>query len=221
MGWTKQNENFYTHTTAPFSLSYINGTWFVVDNRDQSKAIPFDDIFNNPVFSIDFSSANLIVNSLDSTTTILGNHIRGESANTPSTPAHSFKTEISSGLYRESAGVLAISILGTKVLTINSLPSFLGRSWVNFNGSTATIRSSGNVSSINYNAAGLYTVNMTVGMGAANYAVTVGCASFAGGLNPHFSTPRNGISAGSFQILVMDTVLNQVDSSEVYAMVFR
>lgn len=127
MSWIQQNANFYIHSDAPFSLQYIGTAWYLVDNRDQSKAIPFSDIFNNPSFPIDLSSADVLVKSLTSSTTVSagtvlsGTHLRGEAANTPSTPAHSFKTEISSGFYRESPGVMAFSSLGTKVSRIDSL----------------------------------------------------------------------------------------------------
>lgn len=126
MSWIKQNSNLYTHSDAPFSLQYIGSTWYLVDNRDQSKAIPFSDIFNNPVYAIDLSNQDVLVNSLSSTTTISagtvssGTHLRSEGANTPATPGHSFKNEISSGLYRESAGVLALAILGTKIVQFDS-----------------------------------------------------------------------------------------------------
>jgi len=160
MSWTKQNENFYTHDQAPFSISLINGTWFLIDNRDQSKGIPFEDIYNNPVWSLNLGNQS-----------ILASHFRGEGLNTPSTPAHSFKTEISSGFYRESAGVLAFSVLGSKVLTINSIPSFLFKSWVSFNGVTPAIVQSGNVLSITKNGTGDYTVTFNTNMTDANYAI--------------------------------------------------
>jgi hypothetical protein len=160
MSWTKQNANFYTHDQAPFSISLINGTWFLIDNRDQSKGIPFEDIYNNPVWNLNLGNQS-----------ILASHFRGEGLNTPSTPAHSFKTEISSGLYRESAGVLAFSVLGNKVLEINSKPSFLCKAWVNFNGTgTVAIRASGNVSSITDNGTGDYTINFMEALPDANYS---------------------------------------------------
>jgi hypothetical protein len=48
------------------------------------------------------------------------------------------------------------------------------RAWVNFNGSGGTsVRGSGNVSSVTYNAAGDYTVNFTTTLVDANYATAV------------------------------------------------
>jgi len=104
MSWIKQNENFYTHDVAPFSLSYINGSWFLIDNRDQSKAVPYEDIYNNPVFSPNFL-----------TQSVLASHFRGEASNTPSTPAHSFKTDIDTGMYRISDGKVGFSSNGSRV----------------------------------------------------------------------------------------------------------
>lgn len=46
----------------------------------------------------------------------------------------------------------------------------LCRAWVNFNGSTAVIRSSFNVGSITKNGTGDYTVNFTTALPDANYA---------------------------------------------------
>jgi hypothetical protein len=115
MPWIKQNSNLYTHSDAPFSLQYIGSTWYLVDNRDQSKAIPFSDIFNNPAYPIDLSNQDVLVNSLSSASFVNATHLRSETANTPATPGHSFKTEINSGMYRISAGKIGFSSLGNRV----------------------------------------------------------------------------------------------------------
>jgi hypothetical protein len=52
-------------------------------------------------------------------------------------------------------------------------PLQLCKAWVNFNGSTATIRSSYNVSSITKVGAGNYTVNFTTALTDANYSFCV------------------------------------------------
>lgn len=49
----------------------------------------------------------------------------------------------------------------------------LSKAWVNFNGSTAGIRSSFNVSSISRNGTGDYTVNFTNALADANYSTVV------------------------------------------------
>jgi hypothetical protein len=176
MSWVKQNENLYNHSEAPFCIVKQSSNWVLIDTRDQSKAIPIDDIFNNPIFSINFENQ-----------VVLASHFRGEGLNTPATPAHSFKTEISSGLYRESAGVLAISSLGTKVLTINTIPSYLCKAWVSFDGSvTSPISSgSGNISSIIKNGTGDYTINFATPMQDANYSI-------------YMSSKQNEANLGSF-----------------------
>jgi hypothetical protein len=47
------------------------------------------------------------------------------------------------------------------------------KAWVNFNGSTAAIRASYNVTSITKNGAGDYRVNLTNAMADVNYAISV------------------------------------------------
>lgn len=109
MTWIKQNENSYIHDTAPFSIIKQNEIWYVVDSRDQSKAVPYDDIFNNPVYNIDFSDK-----------TLLAKHFRAEGLNTPGTPGFSFQGDINSGFYRISEDVIGVSIGGIKVAQFDS-----------------------------------------------------------------------------------------------------
>lgn len=103
MTWIKQNENSYIHDTAPFSIIKQNEIWYVVDSRDQSKAVPYDDIFNNPVYDIDFSSKSL-----------LAKHFRAEGVNTPGTPGFSFQGDINSGIYRIGEDRIGFSAGGVK-----------------------------------------------------------------------------------------------------------
>lgn len=58
-------------------------------------------------------------------------------------------------------------------LTGANQESFSCRAWVNFNGTTGTIRGSGNVSSVTRNSAGNYTVNFTDAMPDTNYVTNV------------------------------------------------
>ena len=62
-----------------------------------------------------------------------------------------------------------------------SAPIYGCRAWVNFDGTTspATIRASGNVTSVTKNATGDYTINFTTAMSDANYSAvsSVGAAS--------------------------------------------
>lgn len=72
------------------------------------------------------------------------------------------------------AGALTISTLNndTGVLATQNGMTGIAKAWVNYNGSTQTIRSSFNISSITYSSAGIYVLNFTTAMVNANYAVT-------------------------------------------------
>lgn len=56
----------------------------------------------------------------------------------------------------------------------------LCRAWVNFNGSTAVIRASFNVSSITRNATGDYTINYTTAFSDTNYATVASTSAWYG-----------------------------------------
>jgi hypothetical protein len=61
-------------------------------------------------------------------------------------------------------------------LNPNGTENYKCRAWVNFNGvTTATIRASGNVSSVTRNGTGDYTVNFTTAMPDANYSTVGTC----------------------------------------------
>ena len=55
------------------------------------------------------------------------------------------------------------------------------KAWLNYNGSTTTIRASYNVSSVTRNSAGNYTVNMTTALSDTNYVVNVTADSASSG----------------------------------------
>lgn len=131
MTWIKQSDELYINDQTFFSLEKIDGIWYVINNKDNFKSIPFTDIFNNPVFPIDLSNVDLIVKSLVSTGAISGNslaitnaatakHFRGEAANTPATPALSFQTDLDTGLYRISDGIIGVSSNGALVAFFDS-----------------------------------------------------------------------------------------------------
>jgi len=62
----------------------------------------------------------------------------------------------------------------TTIATQAGVEVYTAKAWVNFNGTgTVAIRASGNVSSITDNGTGDYTVNFTVAMVDANYALSV------------------------------------------------
>ena len=63
------------------------------------------------------------------------------------------------------------------------------KAWVNFNGSTAAIRASYNVSSVTRNAAGDYTVNFTTAFADTNYAPQISLSTNS--LNANLGTTAN------------------------------
>lgn len=102
--------------------------------------------------------------------------LRGNGATTPDKHIRAIGgvLEVINSAY--TANILAVTDAG--VLQFNSgygsvATAYGCRVWVNFNGSgAATIRNSGNVSSVTYNAVGDYTVNFTAAMPDTNYCLT-------------------------------------------------
>jgi hypothetical protein len=74
-----------------------------------------------------------------------------------------------------TAGTNVTITNGAGTITINSASTLLNgaKAWINFNGSTSTIRANYNISSITKNATGDYTINFTTAMTDANYAVAI------------------------------------------------
>jgi hypothetical protein len=81
------------------------------------------------------------------------------------------------------AGTLTISTLsdGTNSTSATNCIQGSAKAWVNFAGTTGTIRASYNVSSVTRNGTGDYTSNFTSALSDANYSVTVGISNDAGG----------------------------------------
>ena len=125
MGWVKISEELYSSDQSNFSLEKIDGIWYVIDNSRQAKSIPFTDIFNNPVFPVDFSNVDLIVKNLVAiedvsgvdaffTNRVFAKHFRAESANTPNTQGFSFQSDIDTGLYNISSDKIGFSAGGSR-----------------------------------------------------------------------------------------------------------
>ena len=74
------------------------------------------------------------------------------------------------------AGTLTISTLsdGTNSTSATNCIKGSARAWCNYNGSTSTLVSSYNVSSVTKNGTGDYTINYTNAMPNANYTVAFG-----------------------------------------------
>jgi len=106
-----------------------------------------------------------------------------------------------------------------------SPPVYAARAWVNFNGvGGASIRASGNVSSVTRNAAGNYTVNFTTAMPDANYSVAGVAQRGSGDSNGDFILPLNGaITTSGVQVAVRTTtnVSTLIDALVVCVSVFR
>ena len=75
------------------------------------------------------------------------------------------------------AGTLVISTLsdGTNSTSATNPIRGSAKVWVNFDGTTGTIRSSFNVSSVTRVSTGDYTVSFTTALGDANYSALVTC----------------------------------------------
>jgi hypothetical protein len=125
-------------------------------------------------------------------------------------------------------GAGSITINNTSIspitTTTGSAPYYAGRAWVNFNGTgTVAIRASGNVSSVNDNGTGNYTVNFTTAMPDANYSA-VGTARDPEGENtPMVFTPERDdtYSTTQFQFHTRSGAGSLVDVPTVSVVVFR
>ena len=95
----------------------------------------------------------------------------------------------------------------------------LCRAWVNFNGSTAAIRASFNVSSVTRNSTGNYTLNFTNALADANYGIniqsTVATSYTVGILNTGTYTTT------AVQFVTVDFASGVRDPSIVCASIFR
>jgi hypothetical protein len=92
--------------------------------------------------------------------------------NSPSITFSDSTTQSSAGLTAASP-TIASGVLTFPDATTQSSGSGVAKAWLNYNGSTTTIRASYNVSSVTRNSAGNYTVNMTTALSDTNYVVNV------------------------------------------------
>lgn len=110
MAWNLVAPNTWKNDRSNYVIEYDpDYSQYVIRSMDGDYTIPFDDIFNNPVFPVDFSQV-----------TVLGKHFRAEGTNTPGTPGFSFQGDINTGFYRVSEDTIGISIGGNKVSEINN-----------------------------------------------------------------------------------------------------
>ena len=100
-------------------------------------------------------------------------------------------------------------------------PSYSCRAWVNFDGTTGTIRSSGNVSSITDNGTGDYTINFTTAMPDANYS-SVGTAGGSDSMTSAMSTNYDAAqTTTALRVVVYDYNGTRRDYAHVSIAVFR
>ena len=104
-----------------------------------------------------------------------------------------------------------------------SAPMYACRAWVNFNGEdTASIRASGNVSSITDNGTGDYTVNFTTGMEDANYAMSGSGEDTDGAGDVTIGRPNGGTkTTTACRIKTVTSGANVDDYPSVEVMFFR
>jgi len=96
------------------------------------------------------------------------------------------------------------------------------RAWVLFDSSNASIRQSGNVSSVTYNGSGTGTVNMTNAMPDVNYAVITGTTDDSAWNNAsNVQGPMSNRSTSSFVVTAWNRVGGGVGPSGFSVAVFR
>jgi hypothetical protein len=121
------------------------------------------------------------------------------------------------------AGGAGASTLGSITTSVGSAPYLGSRAWVSFNGTgTVAIRSSRNVSSITDNGVGKYTVNFTVQMEDANYAL-VSTAEGSSGSGPLICGPLQGgtYSTSAVAVHAMSHSGTDADSEKISVLVTR
>lgn len=108
-----------------------------------------------------------------------------------------------------------------KLNASGSAPIYASRAWVDFNGvGSTTIKGSGNVSSVTYNAVGDYTINFTTAMSDANYAFSLNASS--GGTSNTVIYSAKMISRTASAIRIWTLAANALaDFPDVSVVIFR
>jgi len=128
--------------------------------------------------------------------------------------------EVGTGSPAFTNGLAQSDIAGALNAT-GTAPIYACRAWVNFDGTTATIRDSGNVSSITRNGTGTFTVNFATAMPNADYSVSLSTGNDSGSANIRLQN-ISSMSATSVPVftLVGDQSALQ-DNLFAYVAVFR
>ena len=96
------------------------------------------------------------------------------------------------------------------------------RAWVSFVGSTAVIRSNGNVSSITRTAAGDYTVNFTTAMPDANYSFALSSQNITGAPTALYQNSNTTPTTSAIRFAVANSSTGVLaDSAIVCCSIFR
>jgi hypothetical protein len=119
------------------------------------------------------------------------------------------------------AGTLTISTLSDGTNSTSSTNCIQGsaKAWVNFNGSTAAIRASYNVSSVTRNSTGNYNINFTNSLSDTNYSTVSSCGNI--GAIVYSTINTSSPTTSSVQINTSNAYNNSIDATFVCVAVFR
>jgi len=133
----------------------------------------------------------------------------------------------SSGLVQtaDTSGIIELQSNGTTVATVNSTgltANTTTKAWARFNGTTATVLASYNVTSVTRASAGAYTVNFTTGaVTDANYAFSISGAAPTNAVSYYASsTTSSALGVGVLNI-AGGGIITSADSTVVAVTVFR
>ena len=118
------------------------------------------------------------------------------------------------------AGTVVASTINNDTGLFSTNNAYLGiaKAWINFNGSTAAIRASFNVTSLTKQSTGNYTVTFSTAMADANYAAIVGTGQ--GDVLPSTNSNSNTPTTTTQTIRIRSTGGVDYDTSYVYMAVF-
>jgi len=97
------------------------------------------------------------------------------------------------------AGGIVVNTINTDtgLFSTNNAYSGIAKAWVNYNGSSQTINSSFNVSSVTRNGTGDYTVNFATSMPNTLYCVAGSCVGSSANWAYAVQTQNSALSTGS------------------------
>jgi hypothetical protein len=109
-----------------------------------------------------------------------------------------------------------------RVMTADVAGPGLCKAWVNFNGTgTVAIRAAFNVSSIQDNGTGDYTVNFTTALADANYCVNATTSNEGPGNRLYASQNESPMSVSGWRVACFNASGSTVDANFVHVAIFR